>query len=153
MKFLELRIPPPIVGVLVAAGMWQIARITPLIELPSTVRIGVAVVLAVIGIGFTASGVTAFRRAKTTVNPMKPETATSLISSGVYGLSRNPMYVGLVFVLTGWAIFLSAVLALLGPIFFFLYMNRFQIAPEEKVLSEVFGAGYDVYRSKVRRWL
>lgn len=153
MKFLELRIPPPIVALLIAAGMWWIAQVTPLIELPATSRIAVALILGVFGIGFTAAGVSAFRSAKTTVNPMKPETATTLMHTGVYGVSRNPMYLGLVVALTGWAIFLSAVLALVGPIAFVAFMNRFQIAPEEKALSQTFGAGYDVYRSKVRRWL
>lgn len=153
MKFLELRIPPPIIAVLIAAGMWEIAQVTPLLDISATSRIAVALILGIVGIGFTATSMTAFRSANTTVNPMKPETATTLIHTGIYGFSRNPMYLGLVFVLVGWAVFLSSVLALIGPIAFVAYMNRFQIAPEEKVLSETFGAGYEVYRSKVRRWL
>ena len=84
---------------------------------------------------------------------MKPQTTSSLVCSGIYRVTRNPMYLGLVFVLVAWAVFLSSAWALLGPMAFALYMNRFQIAPEERVLSSMFGASYSDYLSRVRRWL
>ena len=63
------------------------------------------------------------------------------------------MYVGLLFILVSWAVFLSSAWALLGPLAFYLYIARFQIAPEERVLSELFGDEYLAYKARVRRWL
>ena len=152
-KSLELKIPPPAVAALIAAAMWGISLITPLLDVPLFTRVSAAIVLALTGGGFSLAGVISFRRAKTTVNPMKPETATSLVSSGIYSVTRNPMYVGLLLVLLAWAIYLSSAWALLGPVGFVLYISRFQIAPEERVLSTLFGSEYTAYQSKVRRWL
>ncbi len=87
------------------------------------------------------------------MNPIKPGAASSLVSSGVYRFTRNPMYLGLSVTLLGWAVFLSNWLALLAVPVFVLYINRFQIDPEERVLSSLFGAEYAAYKEKVRRWL
>jgi protein-S-isoprenylcysteine O-methyltransferase Ste14 len=112
-----------------------------------------AVALVLLGGGISLAGVISFRRAKTTVNPMKPGTTSSLVTTGIYRITRNPMYVGVLFVLVAWAVFLSSVWAFVGPLVFVLYINRFQIAPEERVLSAMFGTAYSNYLAKVRRWL
>ena len=153
MNALELRIPPPVIALLVAAAMWGISLASPSVDVPARVRMAAAIILALAGVGTAFSGAAAFRHAKTTVNPRKPDTATSLVTSGVYRFTRNPMYVGLGLILLGWAVFLSAALAFLGPVAFILYISRFQIAPEETALSRVFGAAYSAYRAQVRRWL
>lgn len=153
LQALELKIAPPAVAVLVAGAMWGISLVAPLLEMPAFIRVAAAVTIALVGGGFSLAGVMSFRRAKTTVNPMKPETASSLVCSGIYAVTRNPMYLGLLFVLVAWAVFLSSAWALLGPLVFVLYLNRFQIEPEERVLSTLFGTGYFAYKSKVRRWL
>jgi protein-S-isoprenylcysteine O-methyltransferase Ste14 len=153
MQALELKIPPPVIAVLMAGIMWGISLVAPLLEMPAFIRLAAAVTVALAGAGLTLAGAIAFRRAGTTVNPLKPETTSSLVCSGIYKATRNPMYAGLLFVLVAWAIFLSTAWALLGPLAFVLYLNRFQIAPEERVLSAMFGAGYSAYKSKVRRWL
>lgn len=153
MQALELKVPPPVVALAIAGAMWGVSRIAPLVELPSVVRVAAASVLGLIGVGFAVAGILAFRRARTTVNPMKPEAASSVVRSGVYRVTRNPMYLGLLLVLVAWSVFLSSVWALVGPAAFVLYMNRLQIGPEERVLSAMFGKDYSDYRSKVRRWL
>jgi protein-S-isoprenylcysteine O-methyltransferase Ste14 len=153
MNALELRIPPPAVAILVALGMWAIASATTRLELPPDTRVAVAIALFLFGGAIALAGTIAFRRAKTTVNPMKPEFTSSLVTAGIYRVTRNPMYLGLLFVLVAWSIFLSAPWALLGPAVFIAYMNRFQIAPEERVLSSMFGAAYSDYKSRIRRWL
>ncbi len=153
MKSLELKIPPPAIAALSAAAMWGISLITPLLDVPLFTRVSAAIIFALAGSGFSLAGVISFRRAKTTVNPMKPETATSLVSTGIYSVTRNPMYVGLLLVLIAWAAYLSSAWALLGPLGFVLYISRFQIAPEERVLSTLFGSEYIAYQSKARRWL
>lgn len=152
MSSLELKIPPPVVALLVALAMWGIARLAPATDEPSA-RIAIALALAVVGVAFSVSGVVAFRRAKTTENPMKPQAASSLVIAGVYKITRNPMYLGLSLVILGWAVFLWSAWALLGPIVFMAYIARFQIVPEERVLASLFGREYSVYKAKVRRWL
>jgi protein-S-isoprenylcysteine O-methyltransferase Ste14 len=153
MRALELRIPPPVVALLVAVAMWGISLATPPAAIPALIRVVVAISIGLAGAGIAISGALAFRRAKTTVSPLKPETTSSLVTSGVYRLTRNPMYVGLALALLAWAVFLSSPLALFGPLVFILYMTRFQIVPEERALSSMFGTAYSTYQAKVRRWL
>ena len=153
MQALELKIPPPLVALLIAIVMWLAASFVPLFELPPTVRKSVAIAMALAGATFDIAGALSFRGARTTINPMKPHPATALVRSGVYCVTRNPMYVGLLFILVSWAVFLSSASALLGPLAFYLYIGRFQIAPEERVLSELFGNEFLAYKAKVRRWL
>jgi protein-S-isoprenylcysteine O-methyltransferase Ste14 len=153
MRFLELRVPPPVVGLIVAGGMWAVARISPALQLPNLVQLLVAVVLAAIGAAVALAGVLSFRRAQTTVNPLKPETSAALVSTGVYSFTRNPMYLGMVLALFAWAVYLPSIWPLLGPVLFALYITRFQIAPEERVLDGLFGAPFAAYKQRVRRWL
>lgn len=153
MKALELKIPPPVVALLAAAAMWGIARFAPTVDLPQSFRVGAAIACALAGVGIDIVALVSFARAGTTFNPMKVEKTSALVCSGVYRLTRNPMYLGSVLILVGWAVYLSSAWALLGPVAFVLYMNRFQIAPEERTLASKFGDDYAAYRSKVRRWL
>jgi protein-S-isoprenylcysteine O-methyltransferase Ste14 len=106
MRFLELRIPPPIVALAFAAVAWAVARATPALALPGVLRIGLAVALVLAGLAFVAAGVRTFRRAETTIHPLRPEKASAIVSSGVFAITRNPMYLGLVLVLVGWAVLL-----------------------------------------------
>jgi protein-S-isoprenylcysteine O-methyltransferase Ste14 len=153
MNALELKAPPPFVALVLALAMWAVSRLTSTFEVDASLRITAAVSMALVGGAFSAAGITAFRRVKTTLNPMKPETATALVTGGIYRVTRNPMYVGLLFVLLGWTAFLCAPWALAGPVVFVAYMTRFQIAPEEKALVSAFGEVYARYRARVRRWL
>jgi protein-S-isoprenylcysteine O-methyltransferase Ste14 len=152
MRSLELKIPPPLVALLIAAAMWGFSG-TGRIEMPIAVRVGAGLVAVLIGLGIAVSGVIAFRRAHTTVSPLKPETASRLVTSGVYRFTRNPMYLGLCLVLTGWAFVLSSALMLLGPVAFILYITQFQIVPEERMLSRLFPEAFADYQAKVRRWI
>jgi len=153
MRFLELRIPPPIVGLIVAAGMWAVAHLPPILPSPWIFRLLVAVVVGAIGVAVALGGVMSFRRARTTVNPLKPETSAALVSTGVYSYTRNPMYLGMVLGLFAWAVYLASMWSLLGPVVFALYITRFQIVPEERVLDRLFGAPFAAYKQRVRRWL
>lgn len=107
----------------------------------------------VAGIVIVGFGVAPFRRAKTTVNPRQPQNASALVTSGIYRATRNPMYLGLLLVLIAWGVMLAHGLALIVLPGFVLYMNRFQIAPEEAVLTGLFGTAFTEYTGKVRRWL
>lgn len=153
MKVLECRIPPPIVLTLLGIAMWALARETGVIPVDLAVRIALGLGAAFLGGVIAITAVRHFRRASTTVNPMKPQTTSALVTSGIFGYTRNPMYVGMACVLIGWALFLAAPWTLLGPVLFVLYITRFQIIPEERVLAQIFGSEFTSYMSKVRRWL
>ena len=110
-------------------------------------------VCAGFGVIVALLGVWAFRQAKTTVNPVAPEKASSVVTNGIFSYTRNPMYLGLTAELVGWAIWLSVPWVIVGPVALMLFLTRFQIVPEERVMSSKFGRDYDEYRKRVRRWL
>ena len=112
-----------------------------------------AVVLVCIGQSIGIAGIVAFRRAKTTVNPIKARLASALVIRGVYRYTRNPMYLGLLLTLLAWAVFLANPIAVLWVVVYVLYITRFQIIPEERVLTSLFGAEYEAYKGRVRRWV
>jgi protein-S-isoprenylcysteine O-methyltransferase Ste14 len=153
MAFFEHRVPPPVIALVCAAAMWYVGAHTPALGLPGGVRIAAAGLLAAAGLAVMLAGVVSFHRAKTTVNPLKPEAATALVVGGVYRYTRNPMYLGMLLVLLAWATFLAAPAALVGIVAFWLYIERFQILPEERALMAVFGNAFTDYASRVRRWL
>ena len=120
----------------------------------------VAASLAVAGLFLMAAGIAldlatalAFRRHRTTINPLHPEKTSRLVTGGIYRISRNPMYVGMALLLLAWAVYLQSPAALLGIGGFIAYITRFQIIPEESLLAQHFGADFETYRQRVRRWL
>ena len=153
MNSVELKVPPPVFALCLALLMWFTSSLVPSLAVPFGVRVGAALALGFIGQSISISGIMSFRRAKTTINPIKLSAASSLVSGGVYRFTRNPMYLGLLVTLMAWAVFLSNPLALLAAPLFVLYINKFQIDPEERVLSSLFGAEYAAYKERVRRWL
>ena len=153
MKILENKIPPPIVMALFMMLMWGVSNLGLTFEISKFFHSLIIIFLFSLGVFFGLSGIYRFKKAQTTVNPLKPEQASSLVTSGVYRITRNPMYVGLVFFLLAWGIYLGSMLSILCIPLFVLIMNRLQITPEERALKEVFGAEFENYQSKVRRWL
>ena len=153
MSHLELKVPPDVVWVLVAGLMWLASVRTPRLGLPSPLRIGIAVALTVVGVWAMVSARVLLERANTTWRPMTPGQATSLVTSGVYSLSRNPIYLGMLLVMLGWAVALASLAALALSSVFVLYLDRFQIGPEERALSAILGQEYLDYLARVRRWV
>jgi len=148
-----MKAPPLAVGALLAALMWLVSRAVPALSFVLPGRKLLALSFAITGAIIIVVGVASFRRAKTTINPLKPESSSSLVVSGIYRFSRNPMYLGFLLALFGWAVLLSNALAFLFlPVFTF-YMSRFQIEAEEKALTEKFGQEFVHYKSRVRPWL
>jgi protein-S-isoprenylcysteine O-methyltransferase Ste14 len=114
---------------------------------------GIALGLALFSVVIALAGVVAFRVNKTTVNPLNPDAASTVVSNGIYRYSRNPMYLGFLLALAAWAIYLSNALAALFLPAFVAYMNRFQIKPEERTLLAKFGPAFSQYVAAVRRWV
>jgi protein-S-isoprenylcysteine O-methyltransferase Ste14 len=153
MGWLELKVPPPLVALLVGILMWLASSLIVPVEVPFGLRVGIAVAVASTGAVFGISAMVSFWRSKTTMNPIKPSTASVLVTSGVFRFTRNPMYLSLLLYLLAWALYLSNWLALLFLPLFVLYIHRFQIVPEERTLSSLFGPKYAAYKGRVRRWL
>jgi protein-S-isoprenylcysteine O-methyltransferase Ste14 len=150
---LELRVPPVAVASVAALCMWMLSRWTPGLERGEYWRLGTAALLLAAGVAVAVAGVLEFRRARTTVNPTTPQATSSMVQSGIYRHTRNPMYLGMLLVLAAWAAWLANPAALAVLPAFFLYMNRFQIEPEERILAGLFADEFDAYRRSVRRWL
>ena len=116
-------------------------------------NIGLMLALGLVALTFSIGGVVAFRAARTTVNPTQIDRASRVVTGGIYRFSRNPMYVGLTALLASWAVFLAVPLTVIGPIAFALFLHRFQILQEERVMAEKFGREYLDYKQRVRRWI
>lgn len=150
---LELKVPPAAAFLVVVAAMWGAAALLPAADFALYHARRLAAMTAVAGIAIGIAGIIAFRRHGTTVHPMRPETATAVVDSGIYRHTRNPMYVSLAALLAAWGIWLAngAALALVPA--FVAYLARFQVVPEERAMLDKFGAQYAEYMSRVRRWL
>lgn len=150
---LELRIPPLALGLATAALMWLASAYLPGLNFKPPFHSIFAWVFGFSGFVICTLGVIEFNRAKTTVNPTKPQASSSLVTSGIYRFTRNPMYLGFLLILTGWAAAIPNVVAVLALLPFVLYLNQFQIKPEEKALMLIFGDQFRSYCSIVRRWI
>ncbi|MBI5107312.1 MAG: isoprenylcysteine carboxylmethyltransferase family protein [Rhodocyclales bacterium] len=153
MNAVELKVPPLALAFAFALAMWLAATQAPTLAVELPAHELIAALVASLGAGLVLVAGLGFRRAGTTVNPTRPQATTAVVDSGIYRLSRNPMYVGFLLMLAGWAVFLAHALPWLFLPAYVGYMNRFQIAPEERMLAAKFGYDYEAYRRSVRRWL
>ena len=153
MARLELKVPPVAVFLVCAGAIWLAHAVCPGADVTLPDRRLIVLLLGVAGGGLGAGAVAMFLCARTTVHPECPERAARLVTTGVYRLSRNPMYTGLLFALAAEAVhFGNAAGFLMLPVFV-AYLNRFQIAPEERALREKFGPRYEAFCRTTRRWL
>lgn len=146
------RLPPVVLVATCALPMWFAARATPALVVDFPARRILSIALAAVGATVILAGVLAFRRARTTVNPLRPEGASALVTSGVYARTRNPMYLGFALLLAAWGAWLAHPVVLLAVPAFVGWISRYQIAPEERALHATFGAAFEQYRTRVRRW-
>ncbi len=152
-RFLETRIPPPVYGLMMAMLIWGLAKLWPSLQLLPSPHGWFGIVLIVIGVSVDLTALWQFFSHKTTPNPWSPERAETLVIFGLYRYSRNPMYLGLLLSLTGWALYLGSLAGFVCLPVFVILMNWMQILPEERALTEKFGAPYLNYLQRVRRWL
>lgn len=149
---MELKLPPVIVFLLFALGMYLLSVLLPFGFFDFFGRLPMAKVLVVIAMIVGFLSLLPFLMKKTSVNPTKPEKATVLITNGVYRFSRNPMYFSLLMLLLAFGLILGNAFNTIIAAGFVSYMNRFQIIPEERMLLETFGKPYKEYLSRTRRW-
>jgi protein-S-isoprenylcysteine O-methyltransferase Ste14 len=153
MPQLELRVPPLALVASFAVAIALVSVYAPLLRIPIPGHRYAAAALVFVGLMLVAVGVLQFRRARTTVNPMSPDKASALVSSGLYRWSRNPMYLGMASALLGLAAWASALAGYLLVVAYCWYLTLFQIIPEEKALLASFGPEFAQYMAKVRRWV
>ncbi len=152
MIFLELKIPPVLIFVICGMFMWLTSLVTNGVGIDPKIRFFSGIILLMTGGYIAGAGMIGFRKAKTTVSPLNPNKTSSLVCSGIYQHTRNPMYLGLLFCLFSWTCFLDNLFSIIFIIFYLLYMTQFQIKPEERILVSIFGDNYKLYKKKVRRW-
>lgn len=150
---MNLLIPPPVVAAIIGAAMWAIDRNLNHGKFESALLTPIAGSLLVAGLVLMAAAVVSFVAAKTTINPLKPSHASNLITTGVFKLSRNPIYLADLVILAALAVWLGNVVNVAFLPLFVWYINRFQIVPEERALTGLFGESYVAYCARVRRWL
>jgi len=150
---MKTKIPPPLWLLIAGAVMWLAAH--SVVALPFALPYASVMLVAFVACG-VLTGLLAlrqFRSAQTTVNPLKPQEATALVRTGIFSKSRNPMYLGLLLILIGWAVWLGAMINVLVLILFVVVLTELQIKPEEAALRKLFGQEYEDYCQQVRRWL
>jgi len=150
---MELKIPPPVLALILAALMWLCQDVFEVLNVELGNKLYISLSLGGLGLLVDACALWLFLLARTTVNPIKPNKASALVTGGIYQFTRNPMYVGNFIFLTGWLLWLSSPLNAIFLVVYVLYMNRFQISVEERILNDKFGEEYALYCQKVRRWV
>ena len=145
------KIPPPIVTLFFGLCIYLSRSYFP--EFSNSVLNLLSIISFVVGIFFFAAAVSSFKKQKTTVNPISIEKASSLVVSGIFKYSRNPMYLGMSFALLGLAFQFNLVGGLLLTSIFILFITTFQIKPEEVAMEKLFDQEWKNYTKNVRRWL
>jgi protein-S-isoprenylcysteine O-methyltransferase Ste14 len=149
---MQPRVPPPLLMLLAAVLMWSMHRWWPIAVLLSTPWNQIGVLPIATGVVIAAAAVTKFRQSQTTLNPLDPGKASHLVTEGIFRFSRNPMYLGLLLLLIGWALWLGTASPWFVPPAFVIVIHLAQIVPEERALGALFGASYLEYRRTVARW-
>ena len=113
----------------------------------------ISLFLLILGLLVFLSAVKSFRRQKTTVNPLEPRQASSLVTSGIFKFSRNPMYLGMLIILLSLSCKFNLIGGMIISLFFYIFITKFQIIPEEAAMNELFGNEFIDYSNKTRRWI
>lgn len=148
---METRIPPPIVTLVFGLSIYFSREIFQAVEIKYSFYIGI--LLLILGLAILISAVRLFRNDKTTVNPLSPEQATKLVTDGIFKYSRNPMYLGMVFILSSMAVFFNLIGGIILIALFCFYITKFQIIPEERAMSNLFSQDFNKYKHATRRWI
>tara|TARA_B100001996_G_C18292314_1_gene451277 strand:+ start:26 stop:472 length:447 start_codon:yes stop_codon:yes gene_type:complete len=145
------KIPPPIVTFICGIVIYFSKSFFN--EFFSYSNDAISLFLLILGLVVFISAVKSFRKQKTTVNPLEPRQASSLVTSGIFKLSRNPMYLGMLIILLAVSFKFNIIGGMLTSLFFYIFITKFQILPEEAAMNELFGNEFIVYSKKTRRWI
>ena len=148
---MKTKIPPPIIALICIFINYLSTYLINPIKFPNIEIIGSLILL--LGLVTAVLATLLFKKDKTTVNPRNPEKTTTLVTNGIFSITRNPMYLGLFFSISSTILFFGSWFGIIILMFFVWYINKFQIIPEEEAMEKLFGSKYSEYRQKVRRWI
>ena len=145
------KIPPPFVTLFFGLCIYFSQEYFPEFKLEFLTMLSYILYFA--GLAVLILAVRLFKKQNTTVNPIKIENASSLVTSGIFKYSRNPMYLGMVMILFGLALMFNLIGGILFTLLFAIYITKYQIRPEEEVMERLFGEDFLKYKNSVRMWL
>ena len=148
---MKTKIPPPIIALICIVINYLSTYLINPIKFPNIEIIGGLILL--LGVATAVLATLLFKKDKTTVNPINPEETTTLVTNGIFSITRNPMYLGLFLIISSTILFFGSWFGIIILMFFVWYINKFQIIPEEEAMKKLFGNKYDDYRQNVRRWI
>ena len=148
---MHTKIPPPLVTLVFGLGIYFSRFLFPIIEFENSLIL--SLISLIIGLFILISAARDFRSSKTTINPLKPEQATSLVTAGIFTFSRNPMYLGMVFILSSLAISFNIIGGVIFIALFCVYITVYQIIPEEIAMKKIFSQEFESYMKSTRRWM
>ncbi len=146
-----LKIPPPVIVLILVVSNFLSSKKIDIINIPNQTLVSIIILL--IGVFILIVPISKFIKSKTTVSPIKFKKVNKLITSGIYKYSRNPMYLGFLMIVISTSIYYLNIFSIITPIFFYFWINRFQIKREEIFLNKKFGQKYITYKSKTRKWI
>jgi|TARA_Y100000389_G_scaffold124294_1_gene121660 protein-S-isoprenylcysteine O-methyltransferase Ste14 len=148
---LNTKIPPPIVTATFGLIIYFSKSFSPVYSFENSNMI--SVIFLLFGLGIFSAAVQSFKKHKTTINPLSPDKASSLVNSGIFSYSRNPMYLGMLLILLSVSFKFNISGGLFISFLFKIYITRFQIIPEEKAMAKLFGEEFITYKNQTRRWI
>ena len=151
MIYIKTKFPPPLVALTFGFLINYTKNIFPKIEIKNEIIFGSFMIIS--GLIILLSAIILFKKYQTTITPLNPSNATKLITDGIYKFSRNPMYLGLLLVLFGISFILNPIGGLSLIPLFILYLNLYQIIPEENAMVDLFKDEFLEYKKNVRRWI
>ena len=149
--FLKIKIPPPIIVIFLILAVYFSSNLTIGFDLPFKKTI--SLLLLFIGLLIIFIPVFQFIKSKTTINPQSFKNVNNLVSYGIFKISRNPMYLGMLIIISSTVVYYFNYFSIFAPFIFYFWINEFQIKREEKKLEEKFGSDYMKYKSQTRRWI
>ena len=148
---MNTKIPPPIVTATFGLIIYFSKSFSPVYSFENSNMI--SIIFLLFGLGIFSAAVQSFKKHKTTINPLSPDKASSLVNSGIFSYSRNPMYLGMLLILLSVSFKFNISGGLFISFLFKIYITRFQIIPEEEAMAKLFGEEFITYKNQTRRWI
>ena len=150
-KKLNTKIPPPIVTLIFGLIIFFSKSLFPICNFDNSNY--VSLIFLIFGFIILITAVKSFKKHQTTINPLNPDQASTLVNSGIFSFTRNPMYLGMLFILLSISFNFNILGGIIICFLFKIYITRFQIMPEEEAMEKIFGKDFVEYKNKVRRWI
>lgn len=145
------KIPPPVIALICGLVIYFSRALFP--KYVFTLTNFISILFLVLGLLMLTTAVLSFKKYQTTVNPLRPEKASQLVTSGIFKFSRNPMYFAMLLVLLSITVKFNILGGAAMSVAFVLFITTFQIIPEELAMKKLFGGEFDLYQKSTRRWI